>query len=141
MFLPARDYNTKQLTFYSTRKIQAVDFGFSFGSPTGSAPALSIAQQIERVSESTNVAETIVDTTTLPDATAPTTTQPSRDSRDSPTITLRNATTRTKSPRRSVRLSLERVSTPNTTAEQEEHRSSKRRRISELTSNYYDFLC
>lgn len=134
MFLPARDYGPKQLTnylFYSTRKIQAVDFGFSFGSPTGGVPALSISQQLESVPENTNAAESIVDTA-LPNATAPGTEQPTRET---PRRILRNSITPTESPRRSNRVSIERVSTPNnTTKEQEEGRSSKRRRISKISS-------
>ncbi|KUL87975.1 hypothetical protein ZTR_03907 [Talaromyces verruculosus] len=110
-----------------TRKIQAVDFGFSFGSPTGAAPAPSITQRLESVPETANAAVSVVDTT-LPDATAPVTEQ---STRDTPTRILRNSTIPTESPRRSNRVSIGRVSTPNnTTEEQEEGRSSKRRRIS-----------
>ncbi|PCH03418.1 Hypothetical protein PENO1_032660 [Penicillium occitanis (nom. inval.)] len=110
-----------------TRKIQAVDFGFSFGSPTGAAPVPSISQRLESVPETTNAAASIVDTT-LPDSTAPVTEQ---STRETPTRILRNSTASTESPRRSDRVSIGRVSTPNnTTEEQEEGRSSKRRRIS-----------
>lgn len=134
MFLPARDFEPKQLTsflFNSTRKIQAVDFGFSFGSPTGGVPASSITQQIESVPETTNAAESIVDTT-LPNATAPVTEQ---STRETPTRILRNSITPTESPRRSSRISIGRIPTPNnTTEEQEEGRSSKRRRISKITN-------
>jgi hypothetical protein len=133
-FSPHATLLPKQLTkstLNSTRKIQAVDFGFSFGSPTGGAPALSIAQQLESVPEATTVTESTVDTT-LPNATAPVTEQ---STRETPTRILRNSTAATESPRRSDRISIGRVSTPNnTTEEQEEGRSSKRRRISKLTS-------
>uniref|UniRef100_A0A093VJC9 Inner kinetochore subunit AME1 domain-containing protein n=1 Tax=Talaromyces marneffei PM1 TaxID=1077442 RepID=A0A093VJC9_TALMA len=115
-----------------TRKIQAVDFGFSFGSPTGGAPALSIAQQLESVPETTNAVESTVDTT-FSNTTAPVT---ERSARETPTRALRNSLATTESPRRSGRNSIHRVSTSNTTTqEQEEGRSSKRRRISTKNDN------
>lgn len=107
-----------------------MDFGFSFGSPTGGAAAPSIAQELESVPETTNDAESVVDAT-LPNATAPVTEQPTRET---PTRILRKSTAPTDTPRRSSRISIGRVSTPNnTTEEPEEGRSSKRRRISKLT--------
>lgn len=108
-----------------------MDFGFSFGSPTDAAPAPSITQRLESVPETANAAASIVDTT-LPDATAPVTEQ---STLETPTRILRNSTVPAESPRRSIRVSIGRVSTPNnTTEEQEEGRSSKRRRISEFSS-------
>ncbi|EED16350.1 conserved hypothetical protein [Talaromyces stipitatus ATCC 10500] len=108
-----------------TRKVQALDFGFSFGSPTESTQAPSVAQQLESVPEDTNVVESTT-TTTLPSAIATVT---EHSTRETPTRVLRNSTAAGSS-RRLDRVSVGRVSTPNNTTEQEEGRSSKRRRIS-----------
>lgn len=115
---------------HSTRKIQALDFGFSFGSPPAASQSASIAQdkQIAPAEEGTNSIDAVVAKPLTP----PTNGEGSTRITTPTTRTPRTSIAAVQSPRRSsARKSTGRASISNPVDEQEEGgRSSKRRRIS-----------
>lgn len=138
LYLPARPTQVnriKRLTntnFCSTRKIQAVDFGFSFGSPPPASQSALGGQTDQSAPEgTTNGIDSVVADAGLTNAT-------SSVNNEGPTEKTPTRTTATaskpivQSPLRSAANSNNRTSIFNSTlGEQEEGRSSKRRRISE----------
>ncbi|OKL56475.1 hypothetical protein UA08_08172 [Talaromyces atroroseus] len=112
-----------------TRKVQAVDFGFSFGSPPAAGQSTSIVQngQAAPPEEGTNGIDSLVAKALTP----PVNDESSTRIPTPTTRTPRTSIAATHSPRRSsARKSDGGASVANTVDEQEEGRSSKRRRIS-----------